>query len=694
MKKLSLIAIIFALNILSPAAVSAQNVKWNTFRGNTQHKKGDFDKALFYYKKALQKKAGYYKANKGVGRIYLYNLQLFDSASVYLSKVMVSEKSDSNYYDIYDWANCLRLNENPSEAIKYYSLFHEGYILQKNIDDPILKELVAENASFCRNAALNMNKPYGDITVNNMDFMINSRESEYTPVIMDKDSSIMFNARYKDLKNERQFSDYQYMENVYYFDLSESEASTFDESLGQGNHHAVVGRNFGSDTMVLFFQNKLWIGSIFEKRLNQKKPLPQILSAFYFQPHGVFSKDHKRFIFSAMKTAKDNLDLYQSTKNENGEWSIPEKIKGNVNTNKKEDSPYLAEGDSTLYFSSKGHNSTGGYDIFKSTLIDGEWTNIEALPYPINSPGDDIYYTLSHDETYGYLSSNRLGGFGMMDIYNVRLITVPTFDCPNFENLDLTAESSSADSVDFIGFNLEKDYFIGDTALLDAGISHVRNSTFSHHFWMLNDSILTIDNPIYSLPLTEAGRYIIGLQIFGDENEKTRSWCHYDTLNVRFKDEITLIDTNELAGNDKPNVNGENIRNDSLSDSMDNGNPTKDLDNINPIYFGFDKSNISDEAAKELDLLVLYLKRFTNEKIMIAGHTDAMGSTEYNKILAQRRIEAAVRYIIKRGISKDRILETLNQGESEPAKPNTLPNGDDNFNGRKLNRRVEFSAVK
>ncbi len=761
------------LLLLSTAAIPSnsftQNKKWNTYKGKSNVRKGDFDKALYHFQKALKKDSIYIKANRGAGRIFLYNYQLFDSATFYLSRVMENQAQDSNYFDIYDWASTLRLSEKPNQAIKYFELFKSEYVDGKNIDQPELTNLVEENIAYCRNASMNMNKPKNEISVNNMDFFINSRESEYTPVFMEDDSSLMFNARYKDLKSEKQFADYQYMENVYYFDLKESVASTFDESLGQGSHHAVVGKNFGSDSIVLFYQNKLWVGTTFQKRLSEQKPLPEILTDFYFQPHGVFSRDQNSFYFSAMKTELDNLDLYVSNKDENGNWSEPKKLEGDINTDKREDSPFLAEGDSVLYFSSKGHNSSGGYDVFKSTLVDGIWSNIEALPYPINSAGDDIYYSLNEDETFGYLSSNRTGGFGLMDIYNVRLVPVPTFDCPNFENPDLIVEldisesvdSNSVelayewffedgevvkglkqtkrfrspgnhtvriditdisagqveksevveevliDSVDYIGFKSNVNYLVGDTAILDAGVSYLENVQFTNYFWSLDDSIIKLDNPVYELPLTKDGIHIIGLQLFGYDNVESNSWCHYDTIYIRNKEDIVALDTNVFVDNngnpDKQNGNNPDkdttgntstfVDKDSVNAIINSGTLVADLD-INPIYFGFDKWNLSNKSIQELNQLVDYLGKYPSAKIIIEGHTDAMGSEEYNKILAQKRITAAVNYLKNKGITNKRIIKTVNEGESNPAKPNTLANGEDNFQGRKLNRRVEFKAVK
>lgn len=754
MNKLTLLLLLFL--IVSPELnTHAQGEKWNTYRAKNQVKKGDFSRAIYFFNKAIAADSTHYPANIGLGRVYLYNYQVFDSALYYVDRALKYSRKDSSEFDIFDYANALRLNNYPEKAIPQYERFKTNYILKKGINNPALDSLVNQNISFARNAAVSLGKPNTDISVDNMDFYINSRESEYTPVYIEDDSSLMYNARYKDLKSEKQFADYQYMENVYYFSFEESATSTFDESLGQGSHHAVVGKNPGSDSIVLFYQNKLWVGSTFEKRLTEQEPLPEELSDFYFQPHGVFTKNQDTLYFSAMKTEFDNLDIYYSVKN-NDSWSTPIKIPGKVNSEFREDSPFLADNGKTMYFSSKGHHSTGGYDIFKSQLINGEWSQPEPMPYPINSAGDDIYFVLDEKGEFGYLSSNRLGGFGLMDIYQVSMIPQPTFDCPSYENPELIAEldisesldSSSVplkyewmfedqttlygqtvekefqspgehyiyiniedvnggqiekeevvetlliDSVDWIGFKHNREYIVGDTALLDASVSYIEGVEIKHYYWMLGDSILSINQPTYQYHLPKIGAYPVSVQMFGSDGEQSYSWCQTDTIYAVELD-TTTIDTNIFAGNDtnNPDNNDGTSIDTSDADSILTNGEQIGL-NIEPIYFGFDKHFISEQAVTKLNKLIAFLEANPKARVIIEGHTDGMGSDAYNILLANKRIDATVQYLKGKGIDMKRVYKTISKGEKDPAAPNVKKDGSDNFEGRKLNRRVEFQIVK
>jgi hypothetical protein len=125
------------------------------------------------------------------------------------------------------------------------------------------------------------------------------------------------------------------------------------------------------------------------------------------------------FFASDFMSEGEDLDLFVAYKNEEGVWSEPEPLQI-FNTEFDEDSPFLAS-DSTFYFSSRGHNSMGGYDIFKSTYdpVKKSWTKPQNLGFPINTVAEDTYF--STDGKIAYLSSTREGGYGSLDLYRVFL---------------------------------------------------------------------------------------------------------------------------------------------------------------------------------------------------------------------------------------------------------------------------------
>jgi dipeptidyl aminopeptidase/acylaminoacyl peptidase len=111
-------------------------------------------------------------------------------------------------------------------------------------------------------------------------------------------------------------------------------------------------------------------------------------------------------------------DIWASEKQSGGAWGKPYNLGPQVNTSSDEECPFIMTDNATLYFSSKGHNSMGGFDIFTSTLSDeGLWTQTENIGFPINTPLDDLFFIMSPNEKNAYYSSTKNNGIGNNDIY-------------------------------------------------------------------------------------------------------------------------------------------------------------------------------------------------------------------------------------------------------------------------------------
>jgi hypothetical protein len=112
-------------------------------------------------------------------------------------------------------------------------------------------------------------------------------------------------------------------------------------------------------------------------------------------------------------------DLYYSRKELDGDWTTPENIGGYINTKFDEDGPFIHPDGNKLYFSSKGHNTMGGFDIFYSEFLEekNRWTRPRNMGYPVNSPDDDVFFIWSVDGERAYFSSERADTYGNTDIY-------------------------------------------------------------------------------------------------------------------------------------------------------------------------------------------------------------------------------------------------------------------------------------
>ncbi len=145
-----------------------------------------------------------------------------------------------------------------------------------------------------------------------------------------------------------------------------------------------------------------------------------INSSQYNIPSVSLSKDGNTIFFvSYRKEGVGGKDIYQSVKDSQGNWSKATNLGEIINTKLDEESPFLSEDGKTLYFSSKGHDGIGGYDIFKSQLTGDSWSSPENMGIPVNSAEDDIYLIIDNEASNGFFASARDGGIGGMDIYNV-----------------------------------------------------------------------------------------------------------------------------------------------------------------------------------------------------------------------------------------------------------------------------------
>ena len=145
------------------------------------------------------------------------------------------------------------------------------------------------------------------------------------------------------------------------------------------------------------------------------------INSEYWEGNVSLSANERTLYFSSERLGGyGGRDIYISTKNEDDLWSKAVNLGPVINTPYDDESPFIHADDKMLYFSSQGHNSMGGFDIFVSRLQeDGSWSTPENIGYPISTTGDDKYYVVSADGERGYYSSAKLGGYGQQDIYIV-----------------------------------------------------------------------------------------------------------------------------------------------------------------------------------------------------------------------------------------------------------------------------------
>ncbi len=742
-------------------AVFAQNKapKRMLRKAQKQYINGNFDKAIIHFKKVLSIDEDNYKANYELGRIYLDRYNLYDSASIYLNHAITHPTKDTIYESYMDYAKCLHLQEKYPKAIEYYTFFKENG-LDNNAFAELLKANINNRIKQCQYAiTTRKEQKQKSILVKNMGGKVNTRMSEYASIYLNTYNTLLYTTRYKDEKKEKEYSDYKYYENEYFFNL---DTSTHGNKLTHNQikelkkkHNAFVSKSFGEDTIILYRKNKLWISTIQDSVFSTPKLMDEKINFSEYQPHGVFSKDGKTFIFSARdkEKGKGGLDLYESKMDDKGIWSDAVLLSDKINTTKDEDSPFLSEDGNTLYFSSRGHQGFGSYDIFKSQKVNGEWSIPINLGFPINSAGDDIYLSINKKGNEGYLSSNRFGGNGAMDIYYLQDYTKPTFDCTPYKNQDFTVtfditksidpnsvgldykwnfedgkykygtvvshtfkypgsykvsldvidkesgkieskeeiEDINIEGVDFVGVKMDSIGEVNNSQKLDASVTQLKGKELKDCFWKIdNKELENIDTSVVDYTFDTEGWHNIDIQVVMFDG----STDIYETYCQ--KDSIRILSSKDFQkamkhAESKLDSINEQLLSDATIDSM----LTAGLGfHLNPVYFKFDKYYLTQKAKLILDSNIYKLSQHRNAYIIVKGYTDAMGSDKYNKWLSEKRSASVMKYLLNHGVNKERIVEVQNFGESNPVAPNTTPDGKDNPKGRQLNRRVEFQLLK
>ena len=336
------------------------------------------------------------------------------------------------------------------------------------------------------------------------------------------------------------------------------------------------------------------------------------------------------------------------------------KINSKINTIGNEFSPFYDNNTRNLYFSSDGWPGMGGFDIFKSTGDVRNWTEAENYGYPINSQADDIYFTLNENRKQGFFVSNREGGVSLKnktccdDIYE--FIYTEFIDI-KFIGTIIANEDNSIFRVINEKMGLKTNDQSVDSIQTTLSLINLRTKQSLN----INSNRTNKEgNCFYNLETNNT--YEIKVENFG-YFEKTMKVSTYN-----IKESTTLYDT-------------------VIIDPI----PQKPIP-VN-IYYDFDKSNLTDTAKITIDsTLLIVLQEIPNVQVEISSHTDSKGEDDYNKELSQKRAESVVKYLIKKGIDRKRLI-AKGYGEEKPIAPNTNPDGSDNEEGRAKNRRTEFMFI-
>lgn len=327
-------------------------------------------------------------------------------------------------------------------------------------------------------------------------------------------------------------------------------------------------------------------------------------------------------------------DIWESTYLPNGNWSNPQNLGEKINTSGDEQSPFIHFDNKTLYFSSNGHIGMGGSDLFKSEkLPDGSWTDPLNLGYPINTSYDEIGLIVNASGEKAFFSSDRFTDKGR-DIFEFELypdarpnavsyIKGKVFDSENLVNLNAYFELIDLNTGKPI-MQSESDKSTGDFLIC-----------------------IPTDND-YMLNVSKEG------YLFYSDNFSLKGI--YEITNPFLKD----VGLNKIK-------QGQKII-------------------LKNIFYRIDSYELEDKSLSELTKLIEFLNYNPSIRIEISGHTDNIGSKEYNTILSENRAKSVFTYLVNNKIEINRLVYK-GYGESNPVDTN------DTDSGRANNRRTEIKIL-
>lgn len=681
----------------------------------------------------------------------------FDSQTVSpKQKIKKIEKENKEVYGLanYYYGITLKHNGEYEKAIEVLNEF-KGKYSEKDKEEFIKK---ANNEIKGAEWAL-ANATIKKVKVNSLGDLINSGYEDASPVPVN-DTTIYYTSLQEDdlvfVKNSKEIPQYKLYESNKVngvWQKGKKLPSTFqDEKFGTGNSTLSEDGNrlyfckcFNNEVDEIICnlylsekKNDKWQEAV---ALNNQINDPKYTST---QPTVRTSGDGMEIVYfvSDREGGKGGMDIWYFIRTARGDYKGPRLVGGGINTPNDELTPFYDNTEEKLYFSSNGHPTVGGFDVF-STVENEDlgWSDPQNLGFPINSTADDLYYVRENEKTSGFLVSNREGttkikgryrgddifyfedfkygleGFVFKDDQNGEApldgATVRLYTTDSLGNDVLVEELANVNEQYFFNLKPDREYKV-----------EVVKTGYSSSYEYISTKNIPYEDTLNQNLLVDKTSVIVGGSLYADT----------DTLKENKLDDAVLILSLLDANGNKTSLSTKKLSYGSTDYSFNldtnkeylievtkggyfknsvkiNTNDLKDADDeiekdiilskievgksyeLENILYDFGKATLRPESKVVLNDLVLILQENPSIIIELGSHTDAIGSDESNIKLSQARAQSCVDYLISKGISKDR-LAAKGYGESVPVAPNENEDGSDNEAGRQKNRRTEFKVLE
>ncbi|MFA8433684.1 MAG: hypothetical protein ACEPOZ_04125 [Marinifilaceae bacterium] len=389
----------------------------------------NYSKASVIYKELLEKTPRNAILNFKLGTCYLNIVGEKEKSVALLEKAVEYTSSKNNIpVDVYfNLGKAYHTNYQFRKALRVFKDLLQIISIQ-NVD---FREEINREIKMCENGLDLVQHPV-NISIINLGNKINTEFAEHSPGVTADESTMIFTSR-RNGTGSKVDNDGQYFEDIYISTFENGQWTTPKgiKKLNTIDHDASISVSADGQELYIYkagYYNRkeseggdIYVSHLQGDKWSNPEKLNPTINSSSKETHISVSADGKSIYFTSDRPGGyGGLDVYIVNKLPNGNWGMARNLGPVINTEYDEDGPFIHPDGKTLYFSSRGHETMGGLDIFKSVNIGGRWSTPMNIGYPINSTDDDVYYTPTPDGKRAYFSSHRKGSLGRTDIFLIK----------------------------------------------------------------------------------------------------------------------------------------------------------------------------------------------------------------------------------------------------------------------------------
>lgn len=630
-----------------------------------------YNLAIPYYERAYAFNPKSAEINYKLGVCYLHSAYKYRSLDFIKRSYELAPDYDA-YSIHYLLGKGYHLNSMWDKALEEY--MKQMDVLRREKSDPEESKAIQKYIDEVKNGkAITATKER--VWIDNLGPNINSAAPEYAPLISTDESLLIITARRNDavggLKDE--------MDNLPYEDIyfSRNKAgewtplSNIGENINGSGHDASSGLSPDGRTLFVFKGSNKGNGDIYISQLENNmwtkpKSLGKSINSSAHETSAALSYDGNQLYFiSDREGGFGGKDIYVARWDaRKGDWGLAENLGPTVNSPYDEDGVYLHPDGKTLYFSSRGHNSMGGNDIFYTEKLNGQWQRPVNVGHPINTPDDDVFFVVAADGRTAYYASIREDGFGDKDIYRITFLGPEKQPVLNVEEQLMVGSDEKIMEIPMqpeVKIRTSRMILLKGTVVDDvtgepvsAAIDLIDNKTSGVIATFQSDP----GNGSYLVMLPAGRNY--GLNVNADK-------YLFNSMNFDIPDTAVYKEFYKVIRLKRIKI-GETIV-------------------LRNIFFDYNAYTIRQESEAELERLKVLIVENPQIKVEISGHTDNVGGDEYNQKLSENRAKAVVEHLVAAGVPASQLIYA-GYGKAQPIASNDSPEG------RQENRRTEFKIIE